>query len=248
MSAAVSAAVFVANPAPSSPPPGSIDGTPSCCVAEPPRRVTTGACAMSGTATCEGAAQVEARATMPLSVVRLPVPSDAVRPTACVRVEATSEQGERYDGHLLADIFEYRALRARLLDGHEPSGADLDRLATLESRLRPTGPAVRPDGRAARRSLRWLTAPRSGFRLVDPTKPDATDVVAPHDLGAGGVCVATEQTYEAGQALELRVATHDEGATGGDEGPLEIRQAVRVAWAREGRVGLMFAGGPAWSA
>lgn len=195
------------------------------------------------------ACESDRRGAPPLSVVRLPTPQRAPRPSTCVRLDATFENGERYAGHLLADVFEYRALRARLLEGYEPTDDELDRLGRLETALRPSGPAVRADGRAARRSHRWLTEPRRGFRLRDPAGDEAPDDVAPQDLGAGGMCVATGREYRPGQALELLVPTDHRSTREASAAPdpSAIRQAVRVAWAREGRVGLMFAGGPAWT-
>ncbi|MEM6996663.1 MAG: PilZ domain-containing protein [Myxococcota bacterium] len=165
----------------------------------------------------------------------------APRPPECPDVVATDSRGARYEGNLLYDILTYRGLRARQMEGAELHADDDAVMRQLESQLRPEAVTVRADGRATRQFLRWDTGVIEGVGLV-PTRETHTVAlpVDTVDLGAGGMCLVTELSLGAGDEITVCVDAYDDGR------PAPILLPARVAWSKGRRVGLMFAGGPAW--
>lgn len=205
--------------------------SPSRCAA-PPVPVSCGA--RDTAASC-----LEPVATKPRLVSQGAQP--APRPPRCPDVTAKGRDGGQYAGNLLYDILLYRSLRARQMDGTEPCAADKTTLVRLDAQLRPAKITRRDDGRALRQFSRWETGAMPGVGLTVVGGP-ATQIlpVETVDLSAGGICVVTELTLSAGDEITVRVA-----GSGEDSGRMIALQA-RVAWSRGRKVGLMFAGGPAW--
>lgn len=165
----------------------------------------------------------------------------APRPPQCPDVSAKGRDGSQYAGNLLYDILLYRSLRARQMDGAKASADDKATLVRLDEQLRPAKVARRDDGRALRQFLRWETGAVAGVGLASVSAPPTQALpVETVDLSAGGLCVVTELTLAAGDEITVRVA-----GSGKDSGRM-ISLRARVAWSRGRKVGLMFAGGPAW--
>ncbi|MCR9160418.1 MAG: PilZ domain-containing protein [Nannocystaceae bacterium] len=141
--------------------------------------------------------------------------------------------GEPYPGNLLADILEYRRMRARVLGGGVLPASRDARYDELQSRLRASDSD--PSGHL-RAYHRFSVRVRATLRVSKGRALEALDV-AVDDLSAGGVKLEGASARAAGERVELLMDAGD--------GRVVILPA-RVAWIGESALGLMFAGAARW--
>jgi hypothetical protein len=151
------------------------------------------------------------------------------------RLAARSRDGEAYPGDLWTDILDYRALRMRELGGVHLAGAQLDRIAILEQRLRTD------DRGRARQYERYLCrAPVSlslaGGDLALARPPKIAATIA--DLSAGGAKLELSRAAGIFEGSQVDLWIEDAG------GPDGVALPARVIWSRTGELGVMFAGAP----
>lgn len=164
------------------------------------------------------------------------------RPVQCTELggnEATEASrprcpgGEPYPGNLLADILEYRRMRARVLSGATLPDAQDRRLAELGDLLCKSERHARGRGRAYHRfDLHTVATLRSahghGVR---------TTTVSVDNISAGGVKLEGTTARAEGERVELHM----------NAGPgRTVVLPARVVWMRGRAVGLMFAGAARW--
>jgi len=219
-------------------PPDALANTlpPLMCVDPPPR----GACRAPAVPTArgpnhEGVSCIEGVAQPPVAANE---PPSAPLPPQCPSVEATDPDGRVYEGNLLFDVLVYRSLRARQMGGFALNSRDEATLSTLEKSLRPTEEQLAKSGR--RNFLRFDTSDIDGIGLSRPGQP-VVEAGGTVDLGGGGICIRTGLSMEAGDPVSVHVSGH------GEDEHRTVVLSARVAWSREGKIGLMFAGGPSWS-
>jgi FHA domain/PilZ domain len=155
------------------------------------------------------------------------------------RVVACFADGSTYEGDILGDILEYRALRLRSLRGDALAEEELRRYGVLQGALHQPPDDREPDA-AHRRFYR--------FRCQFPARlrhgshfGDRTARVTVVDIGAGGAAVsAPTRMLAVGElawlVIDLVVGTR----------PRTIVLTGRVVSAREDQFGLLFAGAPEW--
>lgn len=141
--------------------------------------------------------------------------------------------GEPYAGDLLADILEYRRVRARVLGGGVLPRSLAERHKTLEDHLGTVTGEDKGRGRAFHRfELRvpaMLRMAHGGAVRVAEVGVD--------DISAGGVKLVGGGVRVEGERVELLMDTAD-GRT--------VILPARVAWMRGAALGLMFAGAARW--
>lgn len=146
-----------------------------------------------------------------------------------VRMVVRTPDGLVYPGDLLEDILEYRQLRTGQLN--EGQSIDEHRLADLEGRLRAV---PRADGGLNVRAYhRFDVALRGKLRHQTDADVQLQDILTVN-VSAGGVKLTIERVPPEGDAVWLMIPRHD----------VMVILPARVAWARGGAVGLMFAGAP----
>ncbi|MEM6294606.1 MAG: PilZ domain-containing protein [Myxococcota bacterium] len=145
---------------------------------------------------------------------------------------ATLPDGNPYPGDLLADILEYRTLRASALGGHDLEPTARDRYESLQSLLCASDERE-GHGRAYRRfDLRMPARLRfSRGRSVDTVE------VGIDNVSAGGVKLFGSSARAEGERVELVLA---------DTEHRTVVLPARVAWMRGPSLGLMFAGAARW--
>lgn len=158
-------------------------------------------------------------------------------PIIASRRGAILPNGTRYPGALVADILEYRLLRAATLRGGTAASAEaLARCDALEARLRSLeeGPNDAGHVRAFHRFDFALPV-----YLIVTTQGTARVVPAQlENISAGGVKLRSSLRPLQGQEVALLVE-HPDGS--------RARLPARVVWrGSEDALGLMFAGAPAW--
>ena len=141
--------------------------------------------------------------------------------------------GEPYPGDLLADILEYRRVRARVLGGGVLHPSLTGRHQTLEDHLGTVTGEDKGRGRAFHRFA--LRVPAT-LRLAQGRSVRAVEVGV-DDISAGGVKLVGAGERVAGERVELLMDTAD-GRT--------VILPARVAWMRGPALGLMFAGAARW--
>lgn len=141
--------------------------------------------------------------------------------------------GEPYPGNLLADILEYRRMRARVLGGSTLPASHESRYTELQSLLCASESGRQGHGRAYHRFKLRVSATLhvSKGRTLDAVE------VGVDNLSAGGVKLKGAQARVAGERVELLM---DAG-----QGRVVILPA-RVAWIGDNALGLMFAGAARW--
>ncbi len=155
------------------------------------------------------------------------------------RVVACFADGSTYEGDILGDILEYRALRLRSLRGDSLSDDEVRRYGILQGALHQ--PPDDPEPEAAQRRF-------YRFRCQFPARlrhgahfGDRTARVTVVDIGAGGAAVsAPAGMLNVGElawlVIDLVVGTR----------PRTIVLTGRVVTADRERYGLLFAGAPEW--
>jgi hypothetical protein len=155
------------------------------------------------------------------------------------RIVATLPDGGAYDGDLVGDILEFRALRLRSLRGEPMAESVVHRFEQLQRRLGPRTDDPNPWAKVRKFHRFRCNFParlRYGSQHGDRTVP-----VLVADLGAGGVCVTWP---DHGRVVgELAWLVIDLVAAGR---PRTIVLTARVANAERGHCGLLFAGAPEW--
>lgn len=141
--------------------------------------------------------------------------------------------GEPYPGDLLADILEYRRIRARVLGGGVLPKSLTHRYETLQNLVGAVTGRDKGRGRAFHRfDLRVPAALRmadgQGMKVID---------VGVDNMSAGGVKLAGAGARAEGERCELLMDAGD-GRT--------VILPARVAWMRGAALGLMFAGAARW--
>lgn len=141
--------------------------------------------------------------------------------------------GEPYPGNLLADILEYRRMRARVLGGSTLPASHESRYADLQGLLCASESGRTGHGRAYHRfDIRVpATLHVSKGRTLEALR------VGVDNISAGGVKLQGASARVAGERVELLM---DAG-----QGRVVILPA-RVAWMGRGALGLMFAGAARW--
>ncbi len=158
-------------------------------------------------------------------------------PIVASRRAATLPDGSAYPGALVADILEYRLLRAATLrGGRAASPRALARCDELESRLRSLDDCPTPK-RHARAYHRFDFA----LPVYLVVSSQGTGRVVPaviENISAGGVKLRSSLRPLQGQSVALLVE-HPDGS--------RARLPARVVWrGDDDALGLMFAGAPAW--
>ncbi len=145
---------------------------------------------------------------------------------------ATLPDGNPYPGDLLADILEYRTLRACALRGQDLGPTARERYKSLQSLLCASDERE-GHGRAYRRfDLRMPARLRiSRGRSVDTVE------VGIDNVSAGGVKLFGGSARAEGERVELVLA---------DTERRTVVLPARVAWMRGPSLGLMFAGAARW--
>jgi len=141
--------------------------------------------------------------------------------------------GEPYPGDLLADILEYRRVRARVLGGGVLPQSLTGRHKTLEDHLGTVTGEDKGRGRAFHRFE--LRVPAT-LRLAQGRSVRVA-AVGVDDISAGGVKLVGAGERVAGERVELLMDTAD-GRT--------VILPARVAWMQGPALGLMFAGAARW--
>ena len=154
------------------------------------------------------------------------------------RVVACHADGSTYQGDILGDILEYRALRVRSLRGDPLTDDEIRRYGLLQAGLHQRTDDPDPNG-TARKFYR--------FRCAFPARlrhgahfGDLTTRVTVVDLGAGGACVQAGVPLVLGElawlVVDLVVGTR----------PRTIVLTGRIVTSDSDRFGLLFAGAPEW--
>ncbi len=138
-----------------------------------------------------------------------------------------------YPGNLLADILEYRRLRARVLGGGELPKARGDRYEHLQGLLCASETGERGHVRAYDRFDIRVPAV---LRVADGRGVRSTHVGV-DNISAGGVKLVGASARAEGERVELLMDAGD-GRT--------VVLPARVAWMNDHAVGLMFAGAARW--
>ena len=141
--------------------------------------------------------------------------------------------GEPYPGNLLADILEYRRMRARVLGGSTLPSSHESRYGELQSLLCASESGRQGHGRAYHRFDIRVSATLhvSKGRTLEALE------VGVDNISAGGVKLQGASARAAGERVELLM---DAG-----QGRVVILPA-RVAWMGGTALGLMFAGAARW--
>ena len=150
-----------------------------------------------------------------------------------VESSPTMPTGEAYPGNLLADILEYRRMRARVLGGTTLPEAQEGRYAELQTLLCASESQDRGHGRAYHRFD--IRVPAT-LRVAEGRTVRAT-AVGVDNISAGGVRLEGAKARAAGERVELLMDA-GQGRT--------VVLPARVAWMRGSSVGLMFAGAARW--
>lgn len=145
----------------------------------------------------------------------------------------TMPTGEPYPGDLLADILEYRRVRARVLGGGVVPPSLTGRHNTLEDHL---GTVTGEDKGRGRAFHRFELRVPAALRVAQGRSVRVTSVGV-DDISAGGVKLVGAGDRVAGERVELLMDTAD-GRT--------VILPARVAWMRGPALGLMFAGAARW--
>ena len=141
--------------------------------------------------------------------------------------------GEPYPGDLLADILEYRRIRARVLGGGVLPKSMTRRYETLQNLMGAVTGKDKGRGRAFHRfDLRVPAA----LRMAEGRSVKVIEVGV-DNMSAGGVKLAGAGARPAGERVELLMDSAD-GRT--------VVLPARVAWMRGTALGLMFAGAARW--
>lgn len=141
--------------------------------------------------------------------------------------------GEPYPGNLLADILEYRRMRARVLGGATLPEAQESRYGELQGLLCATESEGFGHSRAYHRfdirvpALLRLAQGR-GSRLIE---------VGVDNLSAGGVKLEGAEARTEGERVELLMNAGQDRV---------VVLPARIAWMRGTSLGLMFAGAARW--
>lgn len=150
-----------------------------------------------------------------------------------VQTNPPTPDGEPYPGNLLADILEYRRMRARVLGGSTLPASHESRYAELQSNLCASESGRSGHGRAYHRFD--LRVPAT-LRVSKGRTLETLDVGV-DNISAGGVKLQGASARAAGERVELLM---DAG-----QGRVVILPA-RVAWMGGSALGLMFAGAARW--
>ena len=151
---------------------------------------------------------------------------------------ARCSDGSFYAGNLLAHILEYRELRSKMLQRACTGGREFGRLATLESRLRQPEDAT-GEGAHLRHYYRFDCRFPATFGLHDGLGRHGVMV---EDISAGGVKIRLGWDVDPGTATWLQTEIETDGER------TRVMFPARVAWSRNGEIGLMFAGAPVYGA
>lgn len=141
--------------------------------------------------------------------------------------------GEPYAGDLLADILEYRRVRARVLGGGVLPQSLAERHKILEDHL---GTVTGEDKGRGRAFHRFEVRVPATLRLAQGATVRVAEVGV-DDISAGGVKLVGAGARVEGERVELLMDTTD-GRT--------VILPARVAWMRGAALGLMFAGAARW--
>ncbi len=167
-------------------------------------------------------------------------PPEDSRPSATARGEerhqvvATRPDGSIYEDDLIGDIVSFRALRARSRRGGQISRQDREQIARLESRLKL--PSESSD-QAPRTFGRFTCHCPARLRLVEGEELAAAVL----DIGIDGAkLVAYGHSFTLQTTVWLTIDVVSEGSS------RTVVFTGRVAWIKEDRVGLVFAGIPAF--
>jgi hypothetical protein len=152
-------------------------------------------------------------------------------------IVAFRRDGGLYRGDLLADIFDYRDLRGRILRGDDITEVETVCMAELERKLARSEPEdTEAGGRPSRRKFHRFRCDVPGvLHREDPESPVEVRV---QDIGAGGVRIACDAALEIGNTCKLVLERREKS------GIRKLALPSRVTWASDGTVGLSFAGTP----
>ncbi len=173
----------------------------------------------------------------PVQTLQAPVPDSACTgfgdTDTRIVTNPLTPSGEPYPGNLLADILEYRRIRARVLGGSTLPASHESRYEELQSLLCASESGRRGHGRAFHRFDIRVAA------TLHVSKGRALEAleVGVDNISAGGVKIQGASARAAGERVELLM---DAG-----QGRVVILPA-RVAWMGGPALGLMFAGAARW--
>lgn len=158
-------------------------------------------------------------------------------PIVASRRRANLPDGSAYPGALVADILEYRLLRAATLrGGRAASPRALARCHELESKLRSLDEGPNDAGHV--RAFHRFNFALPVYLVVTSRGTARVVPAAIENISAGGVKLRSSLRPLQGQSVALLVE-HPDGS--------RARLPARVVWrGDEDALGLMFAGAPAW--
>ncbi len=189
-------------------------------------------CRSTGSTACE---DCDVWAAAPPAPTRHALPVDAGPASILDEVYVSLPNGRPYPGDLVADILEYRILRARTLSGTALHAEDLDRYDTLQALLCSSDDDQHHGhGRAYHRF--GLRMP--GRLRVSQGRGATIYEVGIDNVSAGGVKLFGARAHAAGERVQLLLPQQDDERT--------IVLPARVAWMKGAAVGLMFAGAARW--